>query len=32
LKTAAMGEFPPEAGGEHREGRTAKNFRQEIYL
>ena len=31
-KTAAMHEFPPKAGGECREGRAARNFRQEIYL
>ena len=32
LKTAAMREFPLKAGGERREERTARNFRQEIYL
>ena len=31
-KTAAMREFSPEAKGERREGRAARNFRQEIYL
>ena len=34
-KTAAMCEFAlsvAEGQGEHREGRAARNFRQEIYL
>jgi len=31
-KGAAMREFSPKAKGERREGRPARNFRQEIYL